>query len=44
MEQDEQNGPDWLFITLTVILGIAIVAFVAYTVFIYLDLSRLVAK
>jgi hypothetical protein len=39
MKTDDQNDPDWALIALTVIVGIAIVAFVAHALFVYLHLS-----
>jgi hypothetical protein len=39
MKPDDQNDLDWALIAGTVIVGIALVAFFAYALFVYLDLS-----
>jgi hypothetical protein len=39
MKPDDQNDLDWPLIVGTVIVGIALVAFFAYALFVYLDLS-----
>jgi hypothetical protein len=41
MKPDDQNDLDWPLIALTVIVGIAIVAFVTYALFVYLHLSSI---
>ena len=44
MKPDDQNDLDWPLIALTVIVGIALVAFVAYTLFVYLHLSSIESR
>jgi hypothetical protein len=41
MKTDDQNERDWPLIILSVILGVAIIAFVAYAIFVYLHLSSI---
>ena len=41
MKSDDQNERDWLLIVLTVIVGIAVIGFVAYAMFVYLNLSSI---
>jgi|RhiMetStandDraft_4_1073278.scaffolds.fasta_scaffold2931487_1 hypothetical protein len=39
MKPEDQNDLDWPLIALSVIVGIVLVAFVAYALVVYLDLS-----
>jgi len=41
MKPDDQNDLDWPLIVLTVIVGIVLVAFVAYALFVHLHLSAI---
>lgn len=44
MQDDDQNDPDWMLIVLSTILGIAIVGYVVYALFVYQDLASILGR
>jgi hypothetical protein len=44
MQDDDQNDPDWMLITLSSVMGIAIVGYIVYALFIYQHFASILSR